>query len=139
MIIGEAHALDVPTCVFFTRCWTWVVEWDLGVTKLLLLPPRIYIYAVYIKCIISITFMCRRSIEDPNTDTIRVCVLKDCKHVFNLLEQLGEVPPCIEPFPWVHDLASVNRGKTELLRERKLFFNLLVRELQLSYCLTDEV
>ena len=49
VIVREAHALDVPTCVFFSRCWIWVTEWDLGVTKLLLLPLRIYVHAVYIK------------------------------------------------------------------------------------------
>ncbi len=139
MIIGEAHALDVPACVFFSRCWIWVTEWDPGVAKLLLLPPRIYVHAVDIKCIISITFMCRRLIEDKNADAIRVCVLKDCKGVLSLFEQLREVPPHIKHFPWVYDLLSFNRGKTELLRELKLFFNLLIRELQSSYCLADEV
>jgi hypothetical protein len=126
-------------CVFFAGCWTWVVEWDPGVSKLLLLPSRIYIHTVYIKCIISITLVRRRLIKDPNTDTIQVCVLKDCKGVLNLLEQLREVPSCVEPFPWVYDLASFNRRKTELLRELKLFFNQLIRELQPSYCLADEV
>jgi len=139
VIVGEAHALDVLACVFFSRCWIWVTEWDPGVMKLLLLPPRIYVYAVDIKCIISITFMCRRLIEDKNADAIRVCVLKDCKGVLSLFEQLREVPPCIEHFPWVYDLLSFNRGKMELLRELKLFFNLLIRELQSSYCLADEV
>jgi len=139
VIVGEAHALDVPVCVFFAGCWTWVVEWDPGVAKLLLLPSRIYIHTVYIECIISITLVCRRSIKDPNTNAIWVCVLKDCKGVLNLLEQLGEVPPCVKPFPWVYDLACFNRGKMELLRELKLFFNPLIRELQLSYCLADKV
>ena len=59
VIVGEAHALDVPVCVFFAGCWTWVVEWDPGVAKLLLLSFRVYIHTVYIKCIISITLMCR--------------------------------------------------------------------------------
>ena len=49
----------VPVCVFFARCWTWVVEWDPGVLKLLLLPSRIYIHTFYIKCIISITLVHR--------------------------------------------------------------------------------
>jgi len=59
VIIREAHALGMPTYIFFTVCWTWVVEWDLGVTELLLLPSRIDIHTVYIQCIISISFMCR--------------------------------------------------------------------------------
>jgi hypothetical protein len=139
VIIREAHALDVPACVFFSGCWIWVTKWDLGVMKLLLLPPRIYVHAIYIKCIISIAFMCRRLIKDKNTDAIQVCVLKDCKGMLRLLEQLREVPPRVKPFPWVYDLLSFDRGKAELLRELKLFFNLLIRELQSTYCLADEV
>src|SRR6266851_7115385 len=106
-----------------------------------LLPQKVLAvtHAVDIKCIISITFMCRQLIEDKNADAIWVCVLKDCKGVLSLFEQLREVPPCIEHFPWVYDLLSFNRGKMELLRELKLFFNLLIRELQSSYCLADEV
>ena len=46
VIVGEAHALDVPACVFFSGCWIWVTEWDPGVARLLLLPPRIYVHAV---------------------------------------------------------------------------------------------
>jgi len=61
--------------------------------------------------------------QRPNANTIQVCVLKDCKGMLNLLEQLGEVPPHIKHFLWVYDLASFNRRKTELLRELKLFFN----------------
>src|SRR6266851_771467 len=108
VIAGEAHALGVPMCIFFAGCWIWVVEWNFGISKLLLLPCQINVHAVYIQCIISISFMCRQSIKYKNSSAIRMCVLEDCNHGLELLEQLGKVPPSIEPVPWVYYLASFN-------------------------------
>ena len=56
-------------------------------------------------------------------------VLEDCNHGFDLLEQLGEVPPCIKPFPWVYYLASFNREKAELFQKLRLLSDLLLRDL----------
>ncbi len=139
VIIGEAHALDASMHIFFTWCWIWVIEWDFGVAKLLLLPCRIHIHAVYIKCVLSIASMCRQSIKDKNSDTIRMCVVKDCKHILDLSDQLGEVPPRVKPFPWIYYLVGINRGKTELFWKLKLLSDLLLRELQSSDRLAYEV
>jgi hypothetical protein len=93
VIVREAHALDASAHVFFAWCWIWVIKWDFGVLKLLLLPCRIHIHAVYIECVLSIASMCRRSIKDKNSNAIQMCVLEDCKRVLDLSDQLGEVPP----------------------------------------------
>jgi hypothetical protein len=139
VIVREAYVLDVSVHVFFTWCWIQVIEWDFGVSKLLLLPCRIHIHAVYIECILSIASMCRRSIKDKNSNTIQICVLKDCEHVLDLSDQLGEVLSRVKPFPWIYYLAGFNRGKTELFWKFKLLSDLLLRELQLSDHLAYEV
>src|SRR6266851_6278809 len=106
VITREAHALGVPACIFFAGCWILVVEWNFVISKLLLLPCQINVHAVYIQCIISISFVCRRSIKYKNSGAIQMCVLEDCNRGLELLKQLGEVPPSVEPFPWVYYLAS---------------------------------
>jgi hypothetical protein len=126
MVIREAHLLDLPTCVFFTRCWIWIVQWDNHVAHLLLLLSRVHVYWINIKSILCKAFVCRGPIKYKNTNAVRMGVLEDCNHMFDLFNQLLQILPCIKPFAWVDYLSCFKLGKVELRWKLELHANLLL-------------
>ena len=95
VVIQEAHLLHLTACVFFTRCWIWVVEWDHCAPQLPLLPSMVNIHVIDIESVICEALMCRGSVKDKDCGAIWMCVVEHLNCMPELLNQLGEIPPIV--------------------------------------------
>ncbi len=107
MIVGEAHLLYLTMCVFFAGCRIWVAEWDRSVAQPPLLFSRVHIHIVDVEGVLCKALMCRGPIKYKDRNASWVCVLKDIDCMFELLDQLGEIPPHIEALSRVGNLSGV--------------------------------
>jgi hypothetical protein len=54
--------------------------------------------------------MCRAAVKDKDCDTLCMCVVEDLDHVFELTNQLGEIPPRVKALSGVGDLSCFKCG-----------------------------
>jgi hypothetical protein len=83
--------------------------------------------------------MCRRLIECEDTNTIWVGEFKDLDHDFELLDQLGEIPPCIKSLSRVDDLSSFECRKALLSWLIQLICDLILGQFDLTDCFGNKV
>ena len=110
MIVREAHILHPTMRVLFTRCRTRVTERDHSIAQLPLLPSVVHIHIVNIEGVFRKAPVCRGAVKDKDRDTIWMCVIEDLNRMFELIDQLGEVPPRVEALSEVGNLSCFKRG-----------------------------
>src|SRR5712691_12686531 len=110
MIIGEAHLLHLTTRVFFAGCRFWVAERDYHIAQLPLLLSMAHIHIVDIEGVFGEALVCGGSVKDKDRNMIWMCVLEDLDCVLELIDQLGEIPPCVKALSGVGNLSCFKHG-----------------------------
>ena len=110
MIIGEAHLLHLTACVFFARCRIWVAKWDKSVTQPPLLFSGVHVHIVDVKGILHKALVCRGPIKHKDRNASWVYVLENINCMFELLDQLGEIPPHIKALSGVGIFSGFKHG-----------------------------
>jgi hypothetical protein len=75
-----------------------------------LLPSMVHIHIVNIEGVFCKAPMCRGAVKDEDCNTLCMCVVEDLDCVFELTDQLGEIPPRVEALSGVGDLLCFKCG-----------------------------